>query len=140
MSVVVYSYAHIPLLIGLAAMAAGLRLLIERAEEDHLGAGASVALLGGVALYLVSLVATRSVAVTGPRRVGVSLKLAAAALVLGLLGAEAAVPPVAVAGGLAAVLAVVVVAERTLFPPGAERSARRYESAVERASRRSPVV
>ena len=114
MSVVVYSYAHIPLLMGLAAMSAGVRLLIERAGEPHLGAGASVALLGGVVLYVVSLVATRSVTVTGPRRRGVSLKLGAAALILCLLAAEAVLPPVAVGAGLALLLVSVVFAERAL--------------------------
>jgi hypothetical protein len=47
-------------------MSAGVSLLIERAGEDRLGMGASVALLGGVVLFLVSLVATRSVTVGGP--------------------------------------------------------------------------
>jgi hypothetical protein len=75
-----------------------------------------VALLGGVVLYVVSLVATRSVTVGGPRRLGVSLKLGAAAIILGLLAVEWALPPVAVAGGLAGVLATVVFAERTLIP------------------------
>ena len=121
-SVVVYSYAHLPLLMGLAATSAGLRLLIERAGEDHLGAGASVALLGGVILYLVSLIATRSVTVSGPRRVGVSLKLGAAAIILAFLLAEAALPPVALAGGLAFVLAAVVFAERMLIPPSQSAS------------------
>ena len=115
MDVVVYSYAHLPLLIGLAATSAGLRLSIERAGEDRLGRGAGVALLGGVACFLVSLVATRSVVVRGPHRVGVTLKLGAAALILGLLGAEPALPPVALAGALASVLVVVVYAERTLI-------------------------
>jgi low temperature requirement protein LtrA len=114
MSVVVYSYAHIPLLIGLAAMSAGLRLLIERAGDDHLGTGASAALLGGAALYLVSLVGTRTVTVTGSRRLGVSLKLGAAAVILGMLASEELFPPVAVAAGLACVLIAVVFAERTL--------------------------
>ena len=36
--------------LGLAATSAGLRLLIERAREDHLGTGPAVALLGGVVL------------------------------------------------------------------------------------------
>ncbi len=116
MDVVVYSYAHIPLLMALAATSAGLRLLIERAGDDQLGAGASVALLGGVILYLVSLVATRSVTVGGPRRVGVSLKLASATVLLALLLAESAFPPVALAGALALVLVAVVFAERTLIP------------------------
>jgi len=114
--VVVYSYAHLPLLVGLAATSAGLRLLIDRAGEDHLGAGASVAFLGGVVLFLVSLVVTRSVTVSGPRKLGVSLKLVAASAILGVLAIQSVVPPVAVAGGLALVLAAVVVAERMLFP------------------------
>ncbi len=116
-SVVVYSYAHLPLLMGLAATSAGLRLLIERAGKDHLGTGAAVALLGGAIVYLISLVATRSVTVTGPRSVGVSLKLGAAAIILGLLLGEAALPPVALAGLFALVLAAVVFAERTLIAP-----------------------
>ena len=113
MSVVVYSYAHIPLLIGLAAMSAGLGLLIERAGERHLGTGASVALLGGVALYLLSLIGTRTVTVHQAHRLGVSLKLAAAAIILGLIAAESALPPVAVAAALATVLAAVVFVEHT---------------------------
>jgi low temperature requirement protein LtrA len=115
MSVVVYSYAHIPLLIGLAAMSAGVRLLIERAGEDRLGVGASVALLGGVVLYLVSLIGTRIVTVRGAHRLGVTLKLVASALLLGLLAAESVLPPLAVAAGLPAVVAAVIVAERTLM-------------------------
>ncbi len=118
MSVVVYSYAHIPLLIGLAAMSAGLRLLIERAGDDHLGTGASAALLGGAALYLVSLVGTRTVTVAGSHRRGVSVKLGASAVILGLLAFESALPPVAIAAGLAGVLIAVVLAERTLIEPG----------------------
>jgi low temperature requirement protein LtrA len=117
MSIVVYSYAHIPLLMGLAAMSSGVRLLIERAGEDRLGAGPSVALLGGVMLYLAGLVGTRSVTVTGTHGLGISLKAVAVALMAGLLVAESLLPPVAVAGGLAFVLVGLVYAERTLFPP-----------------------
>lgn len=98
-------------------MSAGVTLLIERAGRDPLGTGASVALLGGVMLYLISLVVTRSVTVAGPRRLGVSLKLGAVAVLLGLLLAQAALPPVAVAGGLAGALGGLVFAERALFPP-----------------------
>jgi low temperature requirement protein LtrA len=115
MSIVVYSYAHIPLLIGLAAMSAGVRLLIERAGADHLGTGPSVALLGGVLLYLAGLIGTRTVVVHGQHRLGISLKLAAGAIIIGLLAAETALPPLAVAAGLAAVLAAVVYVERTLL-------------------------
>ena len=115
MSVVLYSYAHIPLLIGLAAMGAGVRLLIERAGADHLGTGPSVALLGGVVLFVLSLIVTRTVVVGGRHRRGVSLKLGGAAIILGLLAAETALPPVAVAAVLALVLVAVVAADRALM-------------------------
>jgi low temperature requirement protein LtrA len=116
MSVVVYSYAHIPLLIGLAAMSAGLRLLIERAGDDRLGAGPSVALLGGILLYLLALIGTRTVTTQGTHGRGVALKLTAGAIILGLLAAETALPPVTVTAALAVVLGTVVFAERALFP------------------------
>jgi low temperature requirement protein LtrA len=115
-TVVIYSYAHLPLLMGLAAMSAGVALLIDGAADDHLGTGASVALVGGIVLFLLSLVATRSVTVGGPRRLGISLKLGTAAILLGLLAAEPALPPLALAGGVASVLAALVFAERMLFP------------------------
>src|SRR5439155_16936551 len=114
-SVVVYSYAHIPLLIGLAAMSAGLRLLIAEARADHLAWGSATALLGGAALYLASLIGTRTVTVQVGRRRGISLKLAGTALILGLLAATGELPPVAVAAVLAAVLIIVVFAERAVL-------------------------
>ncbi len=114
---IVYSYAHLPLLMGLAAMSAGLRLVIERAGEDHLGFGASAAFLGGVVAFLLSLMATRSVTIGGPHGLGVGLKLGAAAALLALLAVESALPPVVLAGGLAVVLGALVFVERTLFPP-----------------------
>ena len=117
MAVVVYSYAHLPLLIGLAAMSAGLRLLIERAGSDRLGAGASVAFLGGAVVFLLSLVATRLVTVRGSHRRGVSVKVGAAVLILGLLAIESVIPPLAVAAGLAAVLGSLVFVERILWHP-----------------------
>jgi low temperature requirement protein LtrA len=82
LSVLLYSYAHIPLLLGLAAMGAGVRLLIERGGAEHLGAGPATALLGGVALFLAAIVATRSVTVAGPRRRGATFNLGAAAIAL----------------------------------------------------------
>ena len=99
-SIVIYSYAHLPLLIGLAAMSAGLRLLIERAGREHLGAGASVGFLGGAALFVVSLTLMRLVTVRRSHRRGASFKLGAAALILCLLPAEAALPPLALAGAV----------------------------------------
>ncbi len=117
MSIVVYSYAHIPLLLGLAAMSAGVRMLIDRASQTHFGAGPSVALLGGAALFLASLMGTRIVTTHGQHRRGVVLKLAAVALILALLAAQPVAAPLALASGLAVVLAGVVVAERTVIAP-----------------------
>ena len=116
-SVVVYSYAHLPLLLGLAATSAGLRLLIERASEDQLGVGSSIALVGGIVVFLLALIATRVITVSGGHRLGVSLKLGAIAVLLVLLAAEEQLPPIALAAGVAAVLATLVFLERTLFPP-----------------------
>src|SRR2546426_8525834 len=114
-SIVVYSDPHIPLPIGLAAMSAGVRLLIARAGADRLGTGPSVALLGGVLLYLLGLIGTRTVVVHGPHRLGISLKLAAGAVLIGLIAAESVLSPVAVAAALAVLLVAVVVADRTLM-------------------------
>ncbi len=115
MSVVIYSYAHLPLLIGLGAMSAGLRLVIERAGQDHLGSGASVAFLGGAVLFVVSLIGTRIVTVRGQHRRGVTLKASAVVLISGLLAAESLLPPLAVAAGLAVVLGALVYVEQTLL-------------------------
>jgi low temperature requirement protein LtrA len=115
MSIVVYSYAHLPLLIGLAAMSAGVRLLIERAGKDELGYGASAALLGGAILFLLSLIGTRLVTVQTRHRVGMALKLTAAAALGGLLLAQAALPPLALAAALAAILWAFVYVERSLL-------------------------
>jgi low temperature requirement protein LtrA len=115
MSVVVYSYAHIPLLMGLAAMSAGLRMLIERADSDHLGTGAGVAFLGGAMLFVLSLIGTRTAVVGGPHWRGVSIKLVAVAIILGLLLGESALPPIALAAGLVLVLVTLIYTERNLF-------------------------
>jgi low temperature requirement protein LtrA len=115
-SVVLYSYAHLPLLMALGATSAGLRLLIDGAGAQRLGWGASAALLGGIVVFLLALIATRSVTVAGPRRVGVSIKLATAAAILVLLAAQAALRPLVVAVALALVICGAVFAERTLTP------------------------
>jgi low temperature requirement protein LtrA len=117
MSVVIYSYAHIPLLIGLAAMGAGVRLLIDRAGEGHLGTGPSFALLGGVVVFLLSLIATRTATVGGAFRAGVLMKLAAVVVIAGLIAVDGVLPPLALAGGLAAVLAAVIYVERAIIRP-----------------------
>ena len=114
-SVVIYSYAHIPLLIGLAAMSAGVRLLITNASNPHLGLGATVALVGGVSLYLLSLVATRTVTVSGSHRRGLAMKSAAIAVLLLLLLTQEAVSPLVPAAGVALVLVALIFSERVLI-------------------------
>jgi low temperature requirement protein LtrA len=116
LSVVVYSYAHLPLLIGLAAMSAGLRLLIDNARADRLGWGPAVALLGGAVVFLLSLIGTRTVVATTGRRRGVRLKFAASVAILVLLAAQPVLPPPAVAAILAAIFVAAVYLERRLFP------------------------
>jgi low temperature requirement protein LtrA len=101
---------------GLAATSAGLRLLIERATEDQLGAGASIAFVGGI---LLAFIATRIITVSSGHRLGVSLKLGTMAVLLAVLAAEGLLPPVALAAAVALVLATLVFLERTLFPDGA---------------------
>jgi len=111
----IYSYAHLPLLMGLAAMSAGMRLVIEHAGDGHLGVGPSVAYLGGVVFFILSLVATRSVTV-GPNRLGVALKLGAVAIIVGLIAAQGLLSPVALSAALALVLTTLIVVEGSLFP------------------------
>ena len=60
--------------------------------------------------------ATRFVTVGGVHRLGMSLKLGAVAISLGLILARNALSPLAVVGALVAVLVALVVAERTLIP------------------------
>ena len=74
-------------------------------------------------LYVLSLIGTRTVTIGGPWRLGIALKLGAVAVMVGLIGAETALPPVAVAAGLAGVLALVIVVERALVPTGRAMSA-----------------
>ena len=82
--------------------------------DAAVGAGASAAFVGGVVLYVLALVGTRSVTVGGSRRTGVSLKLAFAAALVVLVLAQRWLPPAALAAATALVLAALVVAERAL--------------------------
>jgi low temperature requirement protein LtrA len=114
-SVVIYSYVHLPLIMGLAAMSAGLRLLIDHASASHLGAGATVALVGGIVLFLLSLVATRTVTVTGRRKPGAALKLGAAAVLVAVALGQGVLAPAALASAVALVLVAVIAVERTFL-------------------------
>jgi len=89
--------------------------LIARASADHLGSGASVALLGGVLIYLLGLAGTRTVVLHGPHRLGISLKLGAGVVLLALIAAESVLPPVSLAAILALVLAALVYLDRVVL-------------------------
>ncbi|MBW8481971.1 low temperature requirement protein A [Actinomadura parmotrematis] len=106
-----YFYAHLPLIIGIVAMAAGAKKAIGHAW-GHLTFAQALALGGGVALYLLGDVWFRRVMGIGPSRIrlaGAAAALAVAAAGLALAAAELAL--------LIAVLAAVVVAERRAPAP-----------------------
>jgi len=74
-----------------------------------------VALVGGVILYLLSLIATRTVTVSGPHRSGLAMKSAAMAVLLLLLLAQGAASPLVPAAGVALVLVALIFSERVLM-------------------------
>jgi low temperature requirement protein LtrA len=77
-----YFYAHIPMLLGIVAMAAGVRLTIGEAAEPH-PVGQAIALSGGVALFLAGDAWFRNVLRIGtswPRLVTAGVALAATVL------------------------------------------------------------
>ena len=99
---------------GLAAMGAGIAVLIEHAGDDHLDGGASVAYLCGPALFLLALIVMRTVTVGGPHLVGAAVKGCAAALLLGIAALHGSLPVLLVAAAPAAVLVALVVAEHAI--------------------------
>jgi low temperature requirement protein LtrA len=77
-----YFYAHIPMLLGIVALAAGVRLTIGEAAQPH-PAGQAIALSGGVALFLAGDAWFRQVLRIGtpwPRLATAVFALAAAVL------------------------------------------------------------
>jgi low temperature requirement protein LtrA len=114
-AIVIYSYAHLPLLMGLAAMGAGLALTIEHATDPHLGAGESAAYLGGAALFLLALIVLRSATVGGPHLVGAAVKLGATVLLVALAATQALLPTLLLAASPAVVLVALIVVERTVL-------------------------
>ncbi|MEV0413788.1 low temperature requirement protein A [Streptomyces sp. NPDC050448] len=98
LAMLAYYYAFLPMLLGIAAFAAGVKKTIGHLGE-HLDTGPALALAGGVAVYLAGDLAFRAVLGIGPAR------FRAAALVLVL----ATVPVGAATAGLWQLLALVVV-------------------------------
>lgn len=106
-----FFYAHIPLLIGVVVMAAGVKRSI--GESGHAAPGPSLALAGGVALFLAGDVAFRHALGVGPA--GLRSVVALAALATAAVGAVLAVQAQLVA--LVALLALMLTAERR-WPAG----------------------
>ena len=114
-SILVYSLAHLPLLMGLAAMGAGIALAIEHAGDEHLGRGAAAVYLGAAALFLLALIVMRTVTVGGRHRLGAAMKACAATLLLGIAALHGSLPLLLVAAAPAAVLVALAVAERKIL-------------------------
>jgi len=105
-----YLYAHLPLLIGLAALGAGVKLAIEATQETGLTDEVSWIIGGGVALFMASVAVLHLVTTQSGRDVDVWLRVGTAALALGLaaVGDDLGIVPVL------AVLAVALAAQVAL--------------------------
>jgi low temperature requirement protein LtrA len=105
-----YLYAHLPLLIGLAALGAGVKLAIEATQETGLTDEVSWIIGGGVALFMASVAVLHLVTTHSGRDVDVWLRLGTAALALGLgsAGEDIGIAPllVVLATALAAQIAL----------------------------------
>jgi low temperature requirement protein LtrA len=114
-AILTYSLAHLPLLMGLASMGAGLALTIELAGDAQLGTGTSTTYLGGATLFLLALTVLRGVSVGGPHFVGAAVKLSAAALLVTLVALQEHLPTLLLAFAPAVVLVTLLVVERTVL-------------------------
>jgi low temperature requirement protein LtrA len=99
--ILLFAYPHIPLLAGLTAVAAGVNILIEQSEAEHLDPGARAALGGGTVLYLACLTAAQATTARRLPRAPVAARLAAGGAILLLLAGGALIPPVGFAGAMA---------------------------------------
>jgi len=121
-----YFYAYVPMLLGVIAIAAGVKRSIGHVE-DELGIGPALTLAGGVAIFLAGEVAFRRV--LGIRPVGYRAAAAVVALGTVLLGVHLAAAVQLV--GLVALLVATLAAERrwrragAASPPTATRPAQR---------------
>jgi low temperature requirement protein LtrA len=91
-----FLYAHLPLLIGLAALGAGIKLAIKATQESGLTDEVSWIIGVGVALFMASVAVMHLVTTHSRRDVDLWLRLgtAALALALGSLGPELGIVPV----------------------------------------------
>lgn len=116
----VYVYAHFPLLAGVAAIGAGMRLAITHAGAATLGAGARWAIAGGLACYLLSLALLHIAAEWSSLRDRAFLgRLATAALAVGLAAGGGGLSPALFVAILAAALVAQLALELVTYPVGA---------------------
>jgi low temperature requirement protein LtrA len=109
----IYSYAHLPLLAGLAAVSAGISLLIEEATHDHLTTGAAAALGVGTACFLAALLICRAVTRRDAWHAGAPAKALAIAVSLGIVLLASELPPVVTVVILLLTLVVIAVLQGT---------------------------
>jgi hypothetical protein len=116
-AMVVYSYVHLPLLMALAGLGAGLRLLIDQAGADHLERGAAAALLGTSRCPRVTgrheMGDRARHTAHGTRHLGIAAKSAAVAALAVPYALERSLPPPVLAAAVALVLVALVIVERT---------------------------
>ena len=106
-----YLYAHLPLLIGLAAIGAGVKLGITATQEAGLTNEVSWMIGGGVALFMASVAVLHLVTTRSGRDVDLWLRLGTAILALGLAAVGEDIGVVPLLAVLAAALFVQVVLE-----------------------------
>lgn len=113
-TIVIYAYAHLPLLAALMYVASGVALLV-RADGGHGGPAGAWALCGGIAAFLAALdLAQAQLAAPPPRAVLVARWLAAGAMLALPLAAHSAL---AVGCAALALLAALVVYEGMMCAP-----------------------
>jgi low temperature requirement protein LtrA len=114
-----FTYAHLPLLAGLVAVAVGTELAVLQSATGELQRATAAALGGGTALYLLALTAIHATTghAVGDRVLWLRLGSAAVALAIGALGPLGA--PLGLVGLLAALLVVHVAVETALQQQGA---------------------
>ena len=116
----VYVYAHFPLLAGVAAIGAGMRLAITHAGAAALGPGARWAIGGGLACYLLSLALLHIGAEWSSLRDRAFLgRLSTAALAVGLAAGAGGLSPALFVAILAAALVAQLILELMTYPVGA---------------------
>ncbi|MET9958642.1 low temperature requirement protein A [Streptomyces sp. NPDC006326] len=115
LAMLAYYYAFLPMLLGIAAFAAGVKKTIGHLGE-HLDPGPAVALAGGVAVYLAGDLAFRAVLGIGPAR----FRTAATVLVLATIPLGTAVAGMWQLLGLVVVLMAALAAEARSCPAPAD--------------------